>query len=43
MSDPSVIAPVTVAMVGGARSETPAEPEGGDASIAIPYYEDLEE
>jgi acetolactate synthase-1/2/3 large subunit len=43
MSDPSVIAPVTVAMVGGARSETSAEAEGGDASIAIPYYEDLEE
>jgi acetolactate synthase-1/2/3 large subunit len=43
MSDPSVIAPVTLAMVGGARSETPADAEGGDASITIPYYEDLEE
>jgi acetolactate synthase-1/2/3 large subunit len=43
MSDPSVIAPVTLAMVGGPRSETPGEREGEEASIKIPYYEDLEE
>jgi acetolactate synthase-1/2/3 large subunit len=40
MSDPSVIAPVTRAMVGGARPRDREEsPEG---SIQIPYYEDLE-
>lgn len=46
MSDPSVIAPVTISMVGGAR---PANKEGakkgkdGRESIQIPYYEDLDE
>jgi acetolactate synthase-1/2/3 large subunit len=43
MSDPSVIAPVTLAMVGGARSEKPTDRDGGDGSIPIPYYEDLTE
>lgn len=40
MSDPSVIAPITVAMVGGARSQEDGPSEGG--SIKVPYYEDLE-
>ncbi len=44
MTDPNVIAPVTVAMVGGARPPTPA-PAGTPAksTIQIPYYENLEE
>jgi acetolactate synthase-1/2/3 large subunit len=37
MTDGAVIAPVTVAMVGGARQTTP----GG--TIQIPYYENLKE
>ncbi len=40
MSDPSVIAPVTVSMVGAPR---PKEPAGESESIQIPYYEDIEE
>jgi acetolactate synthase-1/2/3 large subunit len=40
MSDPSVIAPITVSMVGGPR---PPRPEGGgDEKVQIPYYEDLD-
>jgi acetolactate synthase-1/2/3 large subunit len=39
MSDPSVIAPITLSMVGGPRDKTPGE---GDDSVQIPYYEDLE-
>ncbi|MDX1650178.1 MAG: thiamine pyrophosphate-dependent enzyme, partial [Myxococcota bacterium] len=39
MSDPSVIAPVTVAMVGGARPPQ----EEGPGSVTIPYYEDLDD
>jgi acetolactate synthase-1/2/3 large subunit len=37
MSDPSVIAPVTLSMVGGAREEDSTN------SIQIPYYEDLKD
>jgi acetolactate synthase-1/2/3 large subunit len=40
MTDGSVISPITVAMVGGARPPDAQEGEGG--SIQIPYYEDLE-
>jgi len=36
MSDPSVIAPVTMAMVGGGA------PPDGENTVQIPYYEDLE-
>ncbi len=44
MTDPKVIAPVTIAMVGGARPAATA-PTGADAksTIQIPYYENLEE
>jgi acetolactate synthase-1/2/3 large subunit len=38
MTDPAVISPVTVAMVGGGA---PA-PEQGGGKIQIPYYDDLE-
>lgn len=40
MSDPSVISPTTISMVGGPREASSAG--GGDQSIQIPYYEDLE-
>jgi acetolactate synthase-1/2/3 large subunit len=40
MSDPSVIAPITLAMVGGSREEKSAQ---GDDSVQIPYYEDLKD
>ena len=41
MTDPSVIAPVTMAMVGGPR---PQKKEASkDDSVQIPYYEDLED
>jgi acetolactate synthase-1/2/3 large subunit len=42
MTDPSVISPITIAMVGGAASAAP-ESGSGKESISIPYYEDLEE
>ena len=46
MTDGSVIAPITVAMVGGARDESAesksSEDGAGDGKIQIPYYEDLE-
>lgn len=44
MTDPSVISPVTVAMVGGARPQ-PASAPSADAksTIQIPYYENLED
>jgi len=43
-----VIAPVTIAMVGGPRPEPPTGEKGNgeneeDGSIQIPYYEDLED
>jgi acetolactate synthase-1/2/3 large subunit len=48
MTDPSVIAPITIAMVGGARpakaraeAGTPGG-EGAKEKIQIPYYEDLD-
>jgi acetolactate synthase-1/2/3 large subunit len=41
MSDPSVISPITIAMVGGPRPQETQDGEG--QSIQIPYYEDLEE
>lgn len=43
MTDPSVIAPVTLAMVGSARAEA-ADGAGGRSSdrVRMPYYEDLE-
>ncbi|MDJ0869022.1 MAG: thiamine pyrophosphate-binding protein [Myxococcota bacterium] len=41
MTDGSVIAPITVAMVGGPR---PPGPKGDEAEkVQLPYYEDLEE
>jgi acetolactate synthase-1/2/3 large subunit len=40
MSDPSVIAPITLAMVGGPREE---KLRAGDDSVQIPYYEDLKD
>jgi acetolactate synthase-1/2/3 large subunit len=40
MTDPAVIAPVTLAMIGGPRAQAPAE-QGG--TIQIPYYDDLEQ
>ena len=45
MTDPSVIAPVTRSMVGTPQKERPASPESKpkDASIQIPYYEDLKD
>jgi len=40
MTDPSVIAPITIAMVGAAKSgEGESEKEG----IQIPYYADLDQ
>ena len=36
MTDPSVIAPITKAIVGDLASE------GGEEKISIPYYDDLE-
>jgi len=42
MSDPSVIAPITVAMVGGGRSKQRDESGAESGSIQIPYYEDIE-
>ncbi|KAA0233278.1 MAG: Benzaldehyde lyase [Acidimicrobiales bacterium] len=40
MTDPSVISPITMMMVGSMGSEAPTDGEGG--SITIPYYEDLD-
>ena len=40
MTDPSVISPITIAMVGGPRA-TESDASEGD-SVRIPYYEDLE-
>ena len=42
MTDPSVIAPITIAMVGAAKSSDAAQ-EGSDERVQIPYYEDLEQ
>jgi acetolactate synthase-1/2/3 large subunit len=44
MTDPSVISPITVAMVGGARPQptSPAD-AGAKSTIQIPYYENLED
>jgi acetolactate synthase-1/2/3 large subunit len=41
MTDPSVISPITVAMVGGAAAAAPGKGEPG-GEISIPYYENLE-
>ena len=45
MTDPSVIAPVTRSMIGTPRKERPAgtATKPKDASIQIPYYEDLKD
>jgi acetolactate synthase-1/2/3 large subunit len=44
MTDPEVISPVTLAMVGGAGAGGgAAESEGGEGSITIPYYDDLDQ
>jgi acetolactate synthase-1/2/3 large subunit len=40
MTDPSVISPVTVAMIGGAVAAV--EPAPGKGKVRIPYYDDLE-
>jgi acetolactate synthase-1/2/3 large subunit len=42
MTDPSVISPITVAMVGGARPPAPPDAEAG-GTVQIPYYADLED
>ncbi|HVN87976.1 MAG TPA: thiamine pyrophosphate-binding protein [Candidatus Binatia bacterium] len=39
MTDPKVIAPITIAMVGAAK---PAERNAGSDSVQIPYYDNLE-
>ena len=42
MTDPSVVAPITIAMVGSAASD--AKEMGLDeGKIQIPYYEDLDQ
>jgi hypothetical protein len=44
MTDPKVIAPVTVAMVGGARPQpAPAASADAKSKIQIPYYENLDD
>jgi acetolactate synthase-1/2/3 large subunit len=43
MTDPSVIAPVTLAMVGGPRARAEQTRGGESEKIQIPYYEDLDE
>lgn len=40
MTDPSVIAPITIAMVGAAK---PAETSADGERVQLPYYEDLEQ
>jgi len=42
MTDPKVIAPVTIAMVGSAKAEAPSTAAGEAERVQIPYYEDLE-
>ena len=42
MTDPSVIAPITIAMVGSAKASDLLK-EGGEERVQIPYYEDLEQ
>jgi acetolactate synthase-1/2/3 large subunit len=42
MTDPSVISPITIAMVGGAKPPASPGAEGG-GSVQIPYYSDLED
>jgi hypothetical protein len=42
MTDPQVIAPVTLAMVGGPRPEAKAAKPSGPEKVQIPYYEDLD-
>ncbi len=42
MTDPSVIAPITIAMVGAAKSADNAA-TGGKEKVQMPYYEDLEQ
>jgi acetolactate synthase-1/2/3 large subunit len=39
MTDPSVISPITLAMVG---ANAGAAAKGKDDSVALPYYEDLD-
>jgi acetolactate synthase-1/2/3 large subunit len=41
MTDPTVIAPVTIALVGAARAQVPQGERGG--RVQMPYYEDLEQ
>jgi acetolactate synthase-1/2/3 large subunit len=43
MTDPSVIAPVTLAMVGGPRPERESATKAAQQKIQIPYYEDLDQ
>ena len=43
MTDPSVIAPITIAMVGAAKPVLASEGESGqDERVRVPYYDDLE-
>jgi acetolactate synthase-1/2/3 large subunit len=44
MTDPSVIAPITIAMVGAASADISGAPEGESGQrVPMPYYADLEE
>ena len=49
MTDGSVIAPITILMVGGSQATTPSQnagatgTKGGGEGVALPYYEDLDE
>ena len=42
MTDPTVIAPITISMVGGPRPQASAKEKKGEA-VQIPYYEDLKD
>jgi hypothetical protein len=41
MTDPAVIAPVTLAMLGAPPPR--AEPAGGSKKVTMPYYDNLDE
>jgi hypothetical protein len=43
MTDPAVISPVTLAMVGGGGLGPPSEgSEKSEGSVSIPYYDNIE-
>jgi acetolactate synthase-1/2/3 large subunit len=43
MTDPSVISPITIAMVGAVSGGGTGETPGEKSKIQLPYYEDLDE